>query len=127
MAEEREDHNVNEEEDGGGAVKSFLEHLEDLRWVLIKSGSALMIAMILCLVAGNNLVWILEWPLHKSGALIKLDYLGPAAPFISALHLAFFGGMILAAPFIFYFGLQFVLPALKIKEKKYFFQAVIIG
>jgi sec-independent protein translocase protein TatC len=127
MAEERADHKVNEEEDGGGAVKSFLEHLEDLRWTLIKGGSALMIAMVLCLVAGNYLARILEWPLVRSKAPIRLDYLDPAAPFLSALHLAFFGGMLLAAPFLFYFVFQFVLPALKIKEKKYLRIAIGFG
>ncbi len=127
MDEVRQDQNINEEEDGGGAVKPFLEHLEDLRWTLIKGGSALLVAMVICLVAGNYLARILEWPLLRSKAPIKLDYLGPAAPFLSALHLAFFGGMLLAAPFIFYFVFQFVLPALKIKEKKYLRIAIGVG
>jgi hypothetical protein len=37
-----------EPEDEGGPVKSFLEHLEDLRWVLIKSLSVLGIAVVAC-------------------------------------------------------------------------------
>jgi hypothetical protein len=53
----------------------------------------------------------------------QLVYMGPSAPFLSALHLAFFGGLILASPFVLYFIGQFVMPALKIKEKKYFLQA----
>src|SRR5262245_41011129 len=83
MAEEREDHHVNEEEDGGGEVKSFLEHLEDLRWTLIKGGSALIIGMIICLCAVNKVVTILSWPLQRA-ALIHVGhaqkvrvYLGP--------------------------------------------------
>jgi hypothetical protein len=39
-----------EQEDEGGPVKSFLEHLEDLRWVLIKSLAALSVAFVVCLV-----------------------------------------------------------------------------
>src|SRR5262245_22947077 len=61
-----------EEEDGGGPVKSFLEHLEDLRWVLIKSAVAIFIGMLLCLIAGNYVVHILEWPLKRA----KIRYPG---------------------------------------------------
>jgi sec-independent protein translocase protein TatC len=51
----------------GGPVKTFLEHLEDLRWVLIKSLVALGVAMLLCLLAGNYVVRIIKWPLTRAG------------------------------------------------------------
>jgi sec-independent protein translocase protein TatC len=57
------------DEDEGGPVKSFLEHLEDLRWVLIKSGVAAAVAMLVCLFAGNYLVRFLEWPLARAHPL----------------------------------------------------------
>jgi sec-independent protein translocase protein TatC len=57
------------DEDEGGPVKSFLEHLEDLRWVLIKSGVAAGVAMLVCLLAGNYAVRILEWPLARAHPL----------------------------------------------------------
>lgn len=67
MAEADEDSRPEEiEEDGGGPVKSFLDHLEDLRWVLIKSAAAVIIAMILCLAAGDRLMEILKWPLQRA-------------------------------------------------------------
>jgi hypothetical protein len=37
---------LDQEEEEGGPVKSFLEHLEDLRWVLIKSIAAAGVAMV---------------------------------------------------------------------------------
>ena len=49
--------------DEGGPVKSFLDHLEDLRWVLIKTLAALGIGMLICLVAGDHVVNILKKPL----------------------------------------------------------------
>ncbi len=55
-----------EEEAGGGPVKTFLEHLEDLRWTLIKCVSSVVISMIFCLVASNFLVSFLTWPLRHS-------------------------------------------------------------
>jgi sec-independent protein translocase protein TatC len=56
----------------GGPVKSFLEHLEDLRWVLIKTGVAVLVAMLLCLIAGDRVVGILMRPLHRA----KITYPG---------------------------------------------------
>ena len=47
----------------GGPVKTFLEHLEDLRWVLIKSLVALGLGMLICLIGGNEVVGIIRRPL----------------------------------------------------------------
>jgi len=47
----------------GGPVKTFLEHLEDFRWVLIKSLVALFLGMLVCLIAANHVVQIIKWPL----------------------------------------------------------------
>jgi sec-independent protein translocase protein TatC len=47
----------------GGPVKTFLEHLEDFRWVLIKSIVALFLGMLICLFAANHVVQIIKWPL----------------------------------------------------------------
>ena len=53
-------------EEEGGPVKGFLDHLEDLRWVLIKSAVAVGVAMLLCLVAGDKVVWLLKRPLEHA-------------------------------------------------------------
>src|SRR5256714_13927265 len=63
--EPRTDFEVLQEEEGG-PVKSFLEHLEDLRWVLIKIAAAVGVAMLLCLIAGDKVVKIVERPLDKA-------------------------------------------------------------
>jgi sec-independent protein translocase protein TatC len=54
------------EEAEGGPVKSFLEHLEDFRWVLIKSIVALGVAMLICLLGANYVIAILKWPLERA-------------------------------------------------------------
>jgi sec-independent protein translocase protein TatC len=59
-------------DDEGGPVKTFLEHLEDFRWVLIKSLVALGIGLMICLVGGNYVVEILKWPLTRA----KISYPG---------------------------------------------------
>jgi sec-independent protein translocase protein TatC len=50
----------------GGPVKTFLEHLEDFRWVLIKSIVALFLGMIVCLIGANHVVSIIKWPLDHT-------------------------------------------------------------
>ncbi len=64
MAGDPASERLNEAE--GGPVKTFLEHLEDLRWVLIKSLVALGVAVLLCLLAGNYVVQIVKWPLTRA-------------------------------------------------------------
>src|SRR5438309_11736220 len=72
MVDEPEAERPDEYEEEGGPVKSFLEHLEDLRWVLIKSVVALGMAMLICLMAGNHVVLILKRPLDRA----KISYPG---------------------------------------------------
>ena len=50
----------------GGPVKTFLEHLEDFRWVLIKSSVALFLGMLVCLFAANYVIQIIKWPLTRA-------------------------------------------------------------
>jgi len=61
-----------EDENEGGPVKSFLEHLEDLRWTLIKSASAIAVGVLICLLAGNYVVAILMRPLAKTKKEFKI-------------------------------------------------------
>lgn len=188
----------------GGPVKPFLEHLEDLRWVIIKVTVATLVGMTVCLFAANQIVAMFKWPLERSthispdprqhvsvmfgpkevinfkvaplstnkppgstnfvawpviptnryvelelvpfadgtnqlltlrvraaGEDVPFDkakpiiYKGIAAPFINSLHIAFFGGLLLAFPFVGFFLVQFILPALREKERKYFIKAML--
>jgi len=52
-----------DEEGGGGPVKTFLEHLEDLRWTLLKCVLAIALGMIVAISASPFLIKILTWPL----------------------------------------------------------------
>jgi sec-independent protein translocase protein TatC len=202
------------EEAEGGPVKSFLEHLEDFRWVLIKSVVAFVLGMLICLFGANNVVAILKWPLshnpmrslarackiplpysslyhHSTNQVaivsfgtnqlgnfdiapalqkslnlgtnpvvavqiepmmigtnqvlgwsvspgpgtipddsrlnIELINLSPAGAFFVAFQVAFYGGMVLASPFILYFIASFVFPALRFHERKHVYRALFFG
>lgn len=115
------------EEEEGGPVKTFLEHLEDLRWVLIKTISALLVGMVTCLAAAPQLVEFLQWPLIISGAKIELQFFGPLGSFVVSMKLALYGGLTLSLPFVLYFVGSYIMPALKRNEKRFFLRAFIIG
>src|SRR5208282_2837502 len=66
MAEPSEELQPEDEDGEGGAVKSFLEHLEDLRWMLIKTAAATLVGMLICLFGVNYLAAILRWPLKRA-------------------------------------------------------------
>jgi sec-independent protein translocase protein TatC len=64
MAGDHEAERLDEAE--GGPVKTFLEHLEDFRWMLIKSIVALFVGMLVCLFAANYVIQIIKWPLTRA-------------------------------------------------------------
>ncbi|HAB17158.1 MAG TPA: twin-arginine translocase subunit TatC [Verrucomicrobiota bacterium] len=67
MADELEvlppEHEEHDEDEGGGPVKTFLEHLEDLRWTLVKCALALALGVIVSLSGSPYIVRFLTWPL----------------------------------------------------------------
>ncbi len=128
MATEPEDVRPDEEEEEGGPVKTFLEHLEDLRWLLIKIGASLLVGMVACLAASPYIIDFLTWPLHHAvGNKIELQFLNPIGGFMISMKIAFYGGITLALPAILYVIAAYVLPALKRNEKTFFLRAFIIG
>jgi Sec-independent protein secretion pathway component TatC len=45
--------------------KPFLEHLEDLRWTIVKMAITLIAAMIICFAFRGTLVRVMQAPLHE--------------------------------------------------------------
>ncbi|MGO9245478.1 MAG: twin-arginine translocase subunit TatC [Verrucomicrobiia bacterium] len=103
-----------------GNLKSFWEHLDDLRSTVFKSLIALAVTFHLALAFANRILGILTWPLrrvtdHPENFLLSLNV---TDSFMLSVKLAFYVGLVLAAPAILYFVGQFVLPALRPREKQ---------
>ena len=111
---------ADEPEQESATLKPFLEHLEDLRWMLIKMIVALAVAMVLSFFFAKDLLIALVWPLKRvtNNPEPFLRTLEVTGGFSLAMKLAFYAGIVLACPFLLYFLADFILPALTPREKK---------
>lgn len=64
---------------------------------------------------------------YKDQWEVQLKAYGPLKTFIIALNIGIYGGLTISMPFLIYFVGQFVLPALRIKEKKWLFKLSSFG
>src|SRR5213595_635952 len=105
--------------------KPFLEHLEDLRWTILKMAITLIVAMIICFAFRGILVRIMQAPLHEIDQnLGVLRALGITDSIVVSFHLAFYAGIVISFPLLLFFTAEFVLPALTAMEKKILFPAI---
>ena len=194
-----------EEENYGGPVKPFLDHVEDLRWMVMKVFVALLIGVLIALIGSPYIVKFLTYPLNRAQEIkqynsnpdkrmipvkvgdaavahiresdlkkwvngeilikegsqtenisalnlvpvspfdqngtqysmqlhldtngtdlvpweVELKAYGPLKSFFIALKIGLWGGITISIPFIIYFIAQFVLPALRVNEKKWLFK-----
>ena len=92
--------------------KPFLEHLEDLRWTIVKMALTLGVAMIVCFAFRSTLVRVIQAPLNHLGSQVgTLKALGITDSIVISFHLAFYAGIVLSFPLLLYFLAEFVLPA----------------
>jgi len=120
--------NLREQSDGE-VIKPFLDHMEDLRWALIKMISTLASGMILSFVFRRWLFEVMTDPLRLVGLNPPdvLIFTGTADSIMVSLTLAFYAGIVLTFPLLLFFLLEFVLPALTRAEKKYVVPGILVG
>lgn len=104
--------------------KPFLDHLEDLRWMIIKCVVALALGMGLSLIFTDQILQILEEPLRKAieprGKNVE-DFLimqNMMDPLTVTIQTAISAGIVVALPFMLFFIGQFILPALSERERR---------
>lgn len=109
----------------------FLDHLEELRWRILWSGAALVVATVIgfVIVYKSNLPELLLAPVREAwnDPNLNLIYLSPADPFFVSLRLAIYIGVILAFPIIVYQVWAFLSPALEKNEKRAIVPALYLG
>lgn len=104
--------------------KPFLDHVEDLRWMLIKMIATLIIAMGASFYFQTQLIELIMRPLKGIDLGPKgLMNTGIIDPLMIAIELSFYAGLIFAFPFLVFFLAEFILPALTPKEKRMLYPA----
>ncbi|HPD21224.1 MAG: twin-arginine translocase subunit TatC [Desulfomonilia bacterium] len=96
------------------------EHLEELRWRLIKCIIAVAVGFVATYAFKERIFEFLVWPLAKVlPENSRMIYTSLPEAFITYLKVAFFAGLILATPVIFYQIWKFVMPGLYPNERRY--------
>jgi len=125
------------------ADMSFIDHLEALRWHIVRSGLVWLAAAIVLFI---NVDWIFDHIIFAPAESNFITYTGLcnishylklgdalcmppvniqlqgntiSGPFMSAISIAMVGGMIVAFPYLFWELWLFIKPALSPKELKY--------
>ena len=99
----------------------FLDHLEDLRWMLFRCFGAFVAGAILIAVFLTQFASILNWPLHfalRDDPFVEqgLVTTSPFGVFSVVMQLVFFGGFAISLPLMLYFAARFVSPGLTERE-----------
>jgi len=126
-----------------GGEMPFLDHLEELRWRIIKAVAALAVGSVLgfLFVHYFRVTELLIRPVRPylaTGALVspegvdmglqgKLLALSPATPFLLELKLALLVGVILTFPILVHQLWAFLSPALEPREKKVIIPSLYLG
>jgi sec-independent protein translocase protein TatC len=115
MAEEKERFT-----DGNDGEMSFFDHLEELRWRLIKGLIGIIAGAIIC---GIFIDWIMNSfllaPATKTQPPLVLINLKPYGQLVLYMEVILAGGIILSIPNIFYQMWKFIEPGLLPGERKY--------
>tara|TARA_B100000809_G_C15119228_1_gene523627 strand:+ start:495 stop:1220 length:726 start_codon:yes stop_codon:yes gene_type:complete len=102
----------------------FLDHLEELRWRLVKSLLAIIIGSAISFGYIDKIFEILLYPTKNTTNPISLQVLSVQGMFLIKWFISFISGILVSLPILIYQFWQFVAPGLKINEKKYAFPVV---
>lgn len=118
----------------GDEEKPFLDHLEDLRKMIVRIAMTLLVSTLVTFCFYDKLFEIIKYPLWATGVIktpeelkAMLQILTPQEGFLMVMNLSLIAAVILAFPLLLFFLLQFILPGLKPAEKKAIFPAIGIG
>jgi sec-independent protein translocase protein TatC len=95
---------------------SFLEHLEELRWRLIKCVIAVIVGASVAYAYSDPLFKVIWYPLQLASPGIKLHFFKVAEAFATRLKLSTVAGVLASLPIVIYQIWRFVLPGLYKKE-----------
>ncbi|MGH7676112.1 MAG: twin-arginine translocase subunit TatC, partial [Gemmatimonadales bacterium] len=111
------------------AEMPFLDHLEELRWRLLKSLLAIAVGTALGWFVAQHfdLLGLLKRPIAPLLPDGRLVFTSPTEPLLLTLKLAFVVGLLVASPVVAYQAWAFLAPALYQREKRMIVPALTAG
>jgi len=98
---------------------SFLDHLEELRWMLIRSGVAVVVAAVIAFPLSRYIYeYILVRPLETQFPDMKLIFLKPTGVFLALIGISLWSAVIIALPYIAFEVWRFIAPGLLKNERR---------
>ncbi len=97
----------------------FLDHLEELRWRLVKSLGSVLVGAVVTFFYIDSLIEFLIRPTQDLQTPMDLQVLKVQGMFMIKWGIAMIGGVVLAIPVLTYQLWKFVAPGLYLNEKKY--------
>ena len=114
---------------GGDVEKPFIEHLDDLRTMIVRMAITLTVAVVGTFFFALKIIEIVKKPIEMAGlkGKIQLQGIGMTDAFMTQVNVSMMAGIILSFPLLLWFLLQFILPGLKTAEKKVLWPAIAVG
>ncbi|MFQ6676609.1 MAG: twin-arginine translocase subunit TatC [Fidelibacterota bacterium] len=106
---------------------SFLEHLEELRWRIIKALAGIIAGAVVVFVFMDPIFKTLLRPATSLASPPELQVLKVHGMFLLKWGVAFVGGTVLALPVVTYQIWKFVAPGLLENERKYAFPVIVFS
>lgn len=111
--------------------KPFLDHLEDLRGLILKCAVAIGVGALLGITGIGKVMEILRWPLGQAqgegsstGILLALQVTDPMTV---TLQIGLGAGILLSLPIVLYFVGAYLMPALDPRERRMLLPAFLVG
>lgn len=97
----------------------ILSHLQELRWRIVRSAIAVVVAAGIALIFAGRIKDVLERPYQQICQDCAFQVLGATEQFSVLMKIAFFGGIVLASPYVLYQIWAFISPALTSRERRW--------
>ena len=105
----------------------FLDHLEELRWRLVRSLFAIIIGSIISFGNIDTILNLLLEPTKMTSSPINLQVLSVQGMFLIKWFISLISGFIVSLPYLIYQLWSFIAPGLFANEKKFVFPVVFFG
>lgn len=101
------------------AEMPFLDHLEELRWRLIKIVASIILLSVIAFSFSDYLLEVLLFPTRNLQDKMNIQVLKVQTIFMIKLELSLLSGAVISLPYIFYQLWAFLAPGLLENERKY--------